>query len=185
MPEHTSKENIHEVLTTAQDVINLYTQLEKVGIKIWIDGGWSVDALIGKQLRPHKDVDIALQWKDVPKLREILSGKGYKQVREDSQWNFVLADDNGHEVDVHAFIYDDAGNIVEGVMYPTESLTGTGTIDGYTIRCISPEHMVQFLAPWIHKWPGKYLQAVSELCEKFGIELPEEHTRFTTENEIK
>ena len=163
----------------SKDVIGIYTQLQNLGIEIWVVGGWSVDALLGRQLRPHYDLDIAIQWKDVPKLREVLTVQGYKQVREDSQWNFVVADDKGHEIDVHAFIYDDKGNIVEGIMHPTESLTGTGIIDDQSVKCISPKYMVEFLAPWIHKWPEKYLPAVSELCEKFGIELPEEYKEFT------
>jgi lincosamide nucleotidyltransferase A/C/D/E len=92
---------------TSKDVTNLYMQLETQGIKIWIDGGWAVDALLGKETRPHKDLDIAIQWKDVPQLRELLSYQGYKQTKEDSKWNFVLADEQGHELDVHAFIFDD------------------------------------------------------------------------------
>ena len=163
---------------TGADVVDIYTQLENNGIKIWVDGGWGVDALMGKQLRDHLDLDIAMEWKDVPRLREFFAAKGYKQVREDSKWNFVLGDEKGHEVDVHAFIYDENGEVVEGIMYPAASLTGTGTIEGHTVRCISPKFMVGFLAPWIRKHPHKYLQAVSALCEKFGIELPEEYTSF-------
>ena len=179
------KENRREQYMTSKYVVDLYTQLEKIGIKIWIDGGWSVDALLGKQLRAHKDLDIAIQWKDVPRLREVLAVQGYKQVREDSQWNFVLADDKEHEIDVHTFIYDDKGDVVEGVMYPAESLTGAGTIDGHTIRCISPKYMVEFLAPWIHKWPDKYLEAISELCKKYRIELPKECEKFVKQGKTK
>lgn len=163
---------------TSQDIVVLYNKLENLGIKIWVDGGWSTDALLGRQLRPHKDLDIAIEWKDVPKLRDSLGEDGYKQIREDSKWNFVLADNKGHEIDVHAFIYDDRGNIVDGIMYPAESLTGTGEIDGLKVRCISPKYMVEFLAPYIHKWPEKYLEAVSALCEKFGIDKPKELTEF-------
>jgi len=50
--------------TTAQDVLNLCKGLETQGVKIWIDGGWAVDALLGKQSRPHEDVDIVIQEKD-------------------------------------------------------------------------------------------------------------------------
>jgi len=162
-----------------QEVVDLYNQLENLGIKIWIDGGWSVDALLGKQTRPHQDLDIAMEWKDVPKLREFLGAKGYSQIKEDSKWNFVLGNNEGNEIDIHAFVYDDKGNIVDGIMYPAESLTGTGNIDGQTIRCISPKYMVEFLAPWVHKWPEKYLTAVKALCEKFGIDLPKEYTALT------
>ena len=31
-------------------------------------------------------------------------------------------------------------------MYPAESLTGTGVIEGQAVRCISPKYMVEFLA---------------------------------------
>lgn len=165
-------------LMTAEYASDMYAHLENMGIKIWIDGGWSVDALLGKQLRSHHDLDIALQSHDVPRLREILTAKGYKQVREDGPWNFVLADTNGHEIDVHVFVCDDKGNIVDGIMYPAESLTGTGTIHGQPVRCISPRYMIKFLAPWIYKWPEKYVPVVYELCKKYGLALPQEYQEY-------
>lgn len=47
----------------AKDVVDLVRLLESEDIDIWLDGGWSVDALLGKQLRPHKDLDIVIQWR--------------------------------------------------------------------------------------------------------------------------
>lgn len=170
-----------QLTMTSSDVINLCTQFDKLGIKLWIDGGWAVDALLETQTRPHKDLDIAIQWKDVPTLRKALGAEGYKQIKEDSKWNFVLCDGRGHEIDVHAFVYDDQGNVVDGIQYPAESLTGSGTIDGHSVRCISAQHMVAFLAPWISKWPEKYLPDVSALCEKFKIPLPREFTDCTNQ----
>jgi lincosamide nucleotidyltransferase A/C/D/E len=46
---------------TSADVTSLYAELENLKIKIWVDGGWSVDALLGEQTRLHKDLDIAIQ----------------------------------------------------------------------------------------------------------------------------
>lgn len=63
-------------------------------------------------------------------------------------------------------------------MYPAESLAGTSVIDGYAIRCIAPKYMVEFLASWIHKWPEKYVPAVAAICDKYGIELPQEYKEF-------
>lgn len=163
---------------TSKDVINLCTQLENQGIKFWIDGGWAVDALLNRQTRPHKDLDIAVEWKDVPSLRQILNSQNYTQINEDNRWNFVLADDQGREIDVHAFVLDDEGDVVDGIKYPEASLSGSGTIDGQIVRCISAKYMVEFLAPWINKWPEKYVPAVSALCEKFGMELPREYLDF-------
>jgi len=165
---------------SAQDVIELYTMLEQQGIDIWIDGGWAVDALLGEQTRPHEDLDIVIQQKDVPGLRELLEGRGYRDVPRDdtSPWNFVLGDDAGHLVDFHVIVFDAQGNGLygppeRGVMYPAESLTGQGVIGGLDVRCISPEWLVKFHT-------GYELQAsdyhdVTALCAKFGIDLPDEY----------
>src|ERR1051325_6178273 len=136
-------------------VASLYADLLAAGVVIWIDGGWCVDALIGRQTRHHKDLDIAVQWSDVPALRELSAARGYKEVRQDSQWNFVLADDNNHEVDVHAFVCNKQGQIIDGVMYPTGSLTGVGVIREQPVRCIAAKYMVQFIAPWLYKLRDK------------------------------
>ena len=162
----------------AKEVIALYTQFEKNSIKVWIDGGWGVDALLGVQTRPHKDLDIAIASKDVATLHKVLIAKGYKKFREDSIWNIVFRDDKGNEIDYHAFIIDENQDIIGGIMYPTESLTGTGTIDGYTVSCISPKHMVEFHSGYELK--EKDFQDVQALCKKFDIALPEEYSRFIT-----
>jgi lincosamide nucleotidyltransferase A/C/D/E len=116
------------------------------GIEIWLDGGWGVDALVGEQSRHHGDLDIAIRHADVPRLREVLGARGYQPVaRDDTQpWMFVLGDAHGHEVDVHSFVFDEQRNCVYGVQYPAESLTGTGSLAGVPVRCISAEWAVRF-----------------------------------------
>jgi lincosamide nucleotidyltransferase A/C/D/E len=167
---------------TATDVISLYTELENLSIAIWIDGGWGVDALLGEQTRPHQDLDIAVQQKDVPRLRQLLHARGYKDIKlaEARVWNFVLGDENGKEIDFHVIVIDDNGNGLYGPtenaeMYPAASLTGTGSIDGRTVRCISPEWMVKFHSGY--KLREKDFRDVSALCKKFGFELPDAFTQ--------
>ena len=128
------------------EIIDVYTSLENFGVEIWIDGGWGVDALLGEQTRPHKDLDIAIQQKHVVALREFLHAQSYREIKlEDARpWNFVLGDENGREIDVHVVVLDDRGNGIygpseKGEMYPAASLTGTGKIQGKKVRCISPE----------------------------------------------
>ena len=175
--------NKEKILTTAEDVVDLCDALENLGIKIWIDGGWGVDALLGKQTRPHKDVDITIQEKDLARFREYLESHGYKEVErdEDKKWNFVLGDDEGHEVDVHAVVFDAEGNgiygpVENGDIYPAASLTGIGMINGRTIQCISPEWLIKFHSGYELK--EKDFKDVSALCERFGIKLPEEYIQF-------
>jgi lincosamide nucleotidyltransferase A/C/D/E len=168
---------------TAADVISLYTELENLKIGIWVDGGWGVDALLGDQTRPHQDLDIAVEQNDVPKLRRLLEAQGYKDIKleEARPWNFVLGDENGREIDFHVIVINDKGNGLygppeNGEMYPAASLTGTGSIDGRTVRCISPEWMVKFHSGY--KLKEKDFRDVSALCKKFGIELPEAFASF-------
>ena len=96
-----SKTNIE-----AKDVIEIVQLLETGNIIVWVDGGWAVDALFTKQSRPHEDLDIVIQEKDVSKLRELLEERGFKDIERDdtSAWNFVLGDDFGRKVDVHAIV---------------------------------------------------------------------------------
>jgi len=42
----------------AASLVDLLQLFESAGIEVWLDGGWAVDALLGEQTRPHKDVDI-------------------------------------------------------------------------------------------------------------------------------
>jgi lincosamide nucleotidyltransferase A/C/D/E len=51
---------------TAKDAIDLYKLFDQHGIKIWIDDGWGVDALLGHQARKHDDLDIALHHSNLP-----------------------------------------------------------------------------------------------------------------------
>lgn len=168
---------------TSSDVINLYLHLESLGVNIWIDGGWCVDALLGEQSRPHKDLDIAIQQKEVSRLRDALRERGYKDVKVEiaRDWNFVLGDEQGREIDVHVIVLNSQGDGIygppeNGEKYPAASLTGTGLIEGRKVRCISPEWMVKFHSGYELK--EKDFQDVSALCKKFGILLPPEYARF-------
>lgn len=162
----------------AEDVVELVQLLEKNGIDLWLDGGWGVDALLGKQTREHDDLDIVLQEKDLLKLRELLEARGYKDVpRDDTRFeNFVLGDSSGNLVDVHAFHFNANGNGIygeKGETYPALSLKGRGTINGQPVKCITAEQIVKFHTGY--KPDEKDIKDVTALCEKFGIELPGEY----------
>ncbi|WP_201363773.1 nucleotidyltransferase domain-containing protein [Dictyobacter formicarum] len=160
-------------------VVQLLQLFDQHGIEVFVDGGWSVDALLGKQTRLHEDLDIALQHKDVPKLRALLEARGYKDVpRDDTRdCNFVMGDDQGYEVDFHSYTFDAQGKVVFGVEYPLDSLTGSGSIQGYPVKCISPEWLVKFHSGY--ELDENDYHDVAVLCERFGIALPAEYERFT------
>ncbi len=165
---------------TANDVIEFIQLLNQHDIDVVIDGGWGVDALLGKQTRPHSDLDIAVEHKDVPKIRALLEARGYKDVQRDDtrDCNFVLGDDEGHLIDFHSYTFDAEGKLIFGVEYPFDSLTGRGVINGISVKSIPPEWMVKFHTGYPLD-EGDY-HDVRLLCQKFGIEIPSEYEEFET-----
>jgi hypothetical protein len=41
------------------EVVDVLERLDRAGVPVWLDGGWGVDALVGRQTRPHRDLDLA------------------------------------------------------------------------------------------------------------------------------
>jgi lincosamide nucleotidyltransferase A/C/D/E len=159
----------------AEDVVRLYDLLDAAGIAVWIDGGWSVDALLGEQTRDHADLDLAVDRSDAAELRRLLEDDGFtvEHGGDRTEWAYVLSDGNEIQIDVHVFEYDDAGANVYGIAYPDGSLTGFGAIGGRAVRCVAPEWMLRFKTAYEPK--PKDIQDVQSLCRKFGLDLPERY----------
>lgn len=169
---------------TAVDVVNFLDRMENLGIKIWVVGGWGVDALLGVQTRPHDDLDIVIQRKDMAQARKFLENIGYNDVpRPDtSYWNFVLGNGSGHEIDFHVVIFDSKGNGLYGVggkeiiFPPAGCLYDDGTINGHKVSCLTPEFTVKDHVGYHLR--DKDYQDVKLLCKKFGISIPEEYRGY-------
>src|SRR5512139_857399 len=106
-----------------EDVIHTYQLLETAGILVWLTGGWGIDALLGEQTRPHKDLDVILLLEDVARMRALLESDGYhlKELWSENRWAtdsfgvkiataFVLQDAERRELDAHAMHLDDQDN---------------------------------------------------------------------------
>jgi lincosamide nucleotidyltransferase A/C/D/E len=87
-----------------------------------------------------------------------------------------LGDDQGHQIDIHSYTFDAAGNHVYGVAYPFDSLTGEGSVNRQPVKCISPEWMVQFHTGY--KLDENDYHDVKALCQRFGIKMPSEYKEF-------
>ncbi len=167
---------------TAEDVIDIVRLLSRNHIDVYIDGGWGVDALLGEQTRIHSDLDIAIEHKNVAHIRALLEARGFKDVpRDDTRdCNFVLGDDQGRQIDIHSYTFDSAGNHVYGVEYPSDSLNGSGLVNGYPVKCISPEWMVKFHTGY--QLDENDYHDVKALCQRFGIEIPSEYEAFESKD---
>ncbi len=166
---------------TAADAVDLYRLLTSGGAPLWLDGGWAVDALIGKQARQHADLDIVIEERHVARLRELLDAAGFDDVpRDDTRpWNFVLGDERGRQVDVHVVVFDEHGNGVYGPLengdtYPAGCLDATGSIEGTPVRCLTPTQLVAFHTGY--DFDEDDIADVLALHRHFGIPLPEEYT---------
>ena len=163
---------------TAKEVVEVMKLFEQHGIEVYVDGGWGVDALLGEQTRRHDDLDIAMPHKFVEKLRELLEAQGYKDVpRDDTRdCNFVMGDNHGHLIDIHTYTFDENGTNIYGVAYEPHHLTGTGTINGYPVKCPPPDVMVAFHTGY--DADDDDYRDTKALCERFSIPMPKEYEKF-------
>jgi lincosamide nucleotidyltransferase A/C/D/E len=162
---------------TRAALIELLQLFQSAAIPIWLDGGWGVDALLHKQTRTHKDVDIMLSVADVSKLEELLSMREFAIREGKPPSSFVLANGAGLEVDVHAVEFDEDGNGMyrmqngEDWIIPAEGFSGRGLVGGIKVRCLSPTTQVLCHAQGYTPVEKDYCD-MERLANRFGVNLP-------------
>lgn len=132
--ETTSKENLIAVLDL----------LEALNIKYWVDGGWGVDILTGKQNREHRDIDIDFDGKLGELLLDTLKNKGYKITTDWRPSRIELHHPELGYLDIHPLILNEDGSAKQaapdGGWYEFESKWFSSTVfEGRVIPCISAE----------------------------------------------
>lgn len=168
----------------AEYVAALMTLLEESGVRVWVDGGWGVDALLGEQTRPHQDLDIAVDQSAVAQILSVLSAHGYQIVHDELPTRVELHDRQQHRVDIHPLTFDAHGNGLQALQdgtfgtYSAEGLAGKGLIGGVAVSCLSPELQVRFHTGYA---PDEQdVQDVYALHNAFGIGVPEEYQNPNT-----
>ncbi len=186
----------------AEQAAALYTMLDREGIRFWLDGGWGIDALLGEQTRPHKDLDALVNRDDLPHMLDVLVAEGFtlKELWSENVWTaserpvaligrqgatgnevataFVLWHPDGRELDFHVFLADAAGVLAlwEGnVDYTAEAFSGRGTIAGTPVRCLSAA--MQMATHTGYVLLDKDRQDLRHLHERFGVPYVNEEQR--------
>lgn len=162
----------------AQSVVAFWHLADSQGLDVCIDGGWAVDALLGRQTRPHGDLDIALPASRRAKLCQILEARGFAVVDRSDSWehNFVYDNGMGQVLDVHTYELNPDGSNAGGVAYRAEHLTGQGQILGTRMRTVPPDWLVQFHTGYdvdANDWHDVRL-----LCDRFDLAIPPAYARF-------
>lgn len=163
-------------------VIELYKLFEASHIKIWLDGGWGIDALLEKQTRIHDDLDIVVEEENLKKLLSLLHSQGYFEVRkpDTSAWNFVLSHKDGLEIDIHVINFDKCGNGIYGpkernVFYPAYAFQGVGKLNDILINCLSVKYQLESHTGYALR--EKDVRDVNALCERFNFKRPKAYMR--------
>jgi len=134
----------------ADEVVRVVAQLEEQGIPLWLDGGWGVDALVGRQTRDHQDLDVAILLVDVARGVRLLGELGYAPCHDELPTRLTLRDAGGRQVDLHPLTLDDNGNGLQRLQdgsigtYPAEGLRGTGRLSGRPVPCLTRDLQLLF-----------------------------------------
>jgi lincosamide nucleotidyltransferase A/C/D/E len=163
---------------TSDEVVRIVDCLEQAGLRVWLDGGWGVDALLGRQTRPHSDIDAVVELDLAGKVIARLESLGFHITVDDRPTRFVLADDTGRHIDFHPIVFDNAGNGTQigaganggDAVYPAAGLLGRGVVGGRGVACLTPELLLRHHTGY--RPQDKDRHNVRMLCEGFDLPLP-------------
>jgi lincosamide nucleotidyltransferase A/C/D/E len=149
-----------------------YEALRGADVACWVMGGWGVDALLARQSRPHKDLDLLVAFGSMAAYTATTSALGFSRKLE---WEenrrvdtsggavdtaFVDGHPDGREIDVHVV---DVG--VDGTLHqlyadawplPADALTGVGLIEGTEVHCVSVAAQLAMHSTYV--LPAKHLE---------------------------
>ncbi len=96
------------IYTPAWRVITLLDLLAAAGVRVWVAGGWGVDALLDRQTRRHRDIDLVIGDDDATRqqVAQVLAHEDFRFVGAYDfpgiriPWSHVWHHDAGHTVEV-------------------------------------------------------------------------------------
>jgi len=136
---------MHERAETSLDeLLDVLGGLRTVGCRFWLEGGWGVDALMGRQTRPHRDIDVDIDMAFEADVLSALQDLGYA-IETDWRPNRVeLRAPLRGWVDVHPLVMDEGGNARQAALsggwhdFPASFFT-IGHIGEVAVPCVSIE----------------------------------------------
>jgi lincosamide nucleotidyltransferase A/C/D/E len=134
---------------TAEEVLAVLDALATAGCPAWVGGGWGVDALVGRETRPHRDLDLAIEAAAEPAALAALAALGYVIETDWRPIRVELAAPGDRWVDLHPVAFDADGNGTQAgpdgtsFEYPRDCFT-TGSIAGRSVPCLSAAQQLEF-----------------------------------------
>lgn len=125
-------------------VVSLLESL--AGHWVCVDGGWGVDALLGKQSRPHDDLDLIIKAKFANDVFDALTNRGFlRQTERDG----IVYSNGDLDVDLHVVQFDRDGfghfdlPNQKTWPFPPQAFQGRGTIANLEVQCLSLDAQIQ------------------------------------------
>ena len=166
----------------AEDVHEIVDCLEAASVVVWMDGGWGVDALLGEETRPHDDLDVVMAMGQLDAAQDALRTLGFVLAIDELPTRCVLCDAGDRRIDVHPVTFDNEDGGLQrqpdgsDFRYPSEGLTGTGTVAGKAVRCLTPE--LQLRCHLAYEPDDNDRHDVRLLCDRFGLALPKAYGNY-------
>ena len=118
--------------------------LAELNIQYWVEGGWGIDVLIGKQTREHRDIDIDFDAAFEDLLINKLKNMGYQITADFLPTRAELYHPVHGYIDIHPFIISESGNMrqanPDGGWFDLEaSWFSDSEFEGRVIPCVSIE----------------------------------------------
>ncbi|MCU1492333.1 MAG: amino acid transporter [Acidimicrobiaceae bacterium] len=137
------------IAMTAEGVHVVLDALSAVGCSAWVSGGWGVDALVGRQTRPHRDLDLAIDAAHEASALKALIQLGYEIETDWRPVRVELASAGTGWVDLHLVAFDENGDgrqadLDGGFFTYPRSCFATGSISGGEVDCLSVDQQLIF-----------------------------------------
>ncbi|MCR6488231.1 aminoglycoside adenylyltransferase [Amycolatopsis sp. OK19-0408] len=117
--------------------------------RVWLAGGWGIDALLGHRTREHRDLDLLHRADQEPAVLAALDGLGYRETLDLRPVRFVLSDGRT-ELDLHPLVFAEDGSATQAAddqgatfPYPADCFV-TGRVLGVEVPCVSVAQQVFF-----------------------------------------
>jgi lincosamide nucleotidyltransferase A/C/D/E len=154
------------------DVAKLLDRL--AAVRLWLDGGWGVDALLGSQTRPHSDLDMVVCRADLSATVDVLRALGFEVLRDWLPNAIAYRDASDRQVDLHPVdpTPDGGGDQIQldGRSRWHYSAPVSGEIGGRPVLCCPVEDQVLCHLGYPPR-PTDF-EDMRRLGERFGLQLP-------------
>ena len=125
-------------MITGHDVLRVLDAMHLADVSPCLEGGWGIDALLGRQTRAHLDLDLCVRQSERENTLDALAVLGFEQITMDNLDNVRVAEASGRST---ASRHVDL-RLLDGEPTGDEHLDGRGFVVGRPVRCLSAEGQI-------------------------------------------